>query len=166
MDNGPHLRTARGRRRVASSHESRAGSARDRTVRRREREKWDTLHVVFHFPPQQLVLTACDDSEKQNCLGSSISMGSRQCHVACFRLKALSTSTRTGSRACLPETSLFVSGHSVNGLSTPSLLLRKRTSRWTPFSTALISLSCCRTQFEELNIRCSKFHGSRGEVSP
>ena len=35
MDNGPHLRTARGRRRVwRASHESRAGSARDRTGRR------------------------------------------------------------------------------------------------------------------------------------
>ena len=45
-----------------------------------------------------------------------------------------------------------VSGHSVNAPSEPCILLRKGPLR-------------LETQFEKLNVECSKFHGSRGEVS-
>ena len=38
----------------------------------------------------------------------------------------------------------FVSRHSVNTPIEPCLLLQERLFRLTPFSTALISLSCCR----------------------
>ena len=39
---------------------------------------------------------------------------------------------------------MSVSGHSVNTPIAPCLLIRERPSRSTPFSTALISFSCCR----------------------
>ena len=61
MDNGPHLRTARGRRRVWRAAMRAAREAREtERIAGREREKWEqgttgrkesnTLHVVFHFP--------------------------------------------------------------------------------------------------------------------
>ena len=61
MDNGPHLRTARGRRRVWRAATRAAREAREtEQVAGGEREKWEqgttgrkesnTLHVVFHFP--------------------------------------------------------------------------------------------------------------------
>ena len=61
MDNGPHLRTARDRRRVWRAATRAAREAREtERVAGREREKWEqgatgrkesnTLHVVFHFP--------------------------------------------------------------------------------------------------------------------
>ena len=45
-----------------------------------------------------------------------------------------------------------VSGHSVNAPSAPCILLSKGPMR-------------LEAQFEQLNVECSKFHGSRGEVS-
>ena len=61
MDNGPHLRTARGRRRVWRAATRAARETREtERVAGGEREKWEqgttgrkesnTLHVVFHFP--------------------------------------------------------------------------------------------------------------------
>ena len=64
MDNGPHLRTARGRRRVwraatraaREAHETEqvAGGEREKweqeTTERMGRKESNTLHVVFHFP--------------------------------------------------------------------------------------------------------------------
>ena len=59
MDNGPHLRTARGRRRVWRAA-TRAARRETERIAGGEREKWEqgtterkesnTLHVVFHFP--------------------------------------------------------------------------------------------------------------------
>ena len=61
MDNGPHLRTARGRRRAWRAATRAAREAHEtEQVAGGEREKWEqgttgrkesnTLHVVFHFP--------------------------------------------------------------------------------------------------------------------
>ena len=58
---------ARPSKSVASSHESRAGNARDRRVAGGEREEWETgskesnanvLHVIFHFPTASTATTA------------------------------------------------------------------------------------------------------------
>ena len=60
MDNGPHLRTARGRRKVWREATRAAWETRETgRVAEREREEWETgskesnakvLHVAFHFP--------------------------------------------------------------------------------------------------------------------
>ena len=60
MDNGPHLRTARGRRKVWRAATRAARETRETgRVAGGEREEWETgrkesnanvLHVVFHFP--------------------------------------------------------------------------------------------------------------------
>ena len=60
MNNGPHLRTARGRRKVWRAATRAARETRETgRVAGREREEWETgskesnandLHVVFHFP--------------------------------------------------------------------------------------------------------------------
>ena len=65
---------------VASSHESRAGSARNRTDHSGEREKWErgsverkesnTLHIVFHFPTTETATAAAAaaaDSLQRQC---------------------------------------------------------------------------------------------------
>ena len=60
MDSGPHLRTARGRRKVWRAATRAARETRETArVAGRDREEWETgrkesnanvLHVVFHFP--------------------------------------------------------------------------------------------------------------------
>ena len=75
MDSGPHLRTAQGRRKVASSHESRAGNARDRKGRRgrkgrREEKKatqmsytlYSTIPLQQQQQQQQQQQCACNDA--------------------------------------------------------------------------------------------------------
>ena len=71
MDNGPHLRTARGRRRVWRAATRAAREAREtEQVAGGEREKWEqgttgrkesnTLHVVFHFPNNGNATATCN----------------------------------------------------------------------------------------------------------
>ena len=137
VDSGPHMRTARGRRRIWRAARRAAEQARDNDgvgetqscAEEAEgetggRRKWDqgttgrkesnTLHVVFHLAnattPTTAAATAAMHLQRRKrkqhgaeqaqslsiCLGSSISMGSRQRHVAYLRLRSLSTSTQMG----------------------------------------------------------------------